>query len=74
MKPGFFFLVAKYGGRTFGWWLVANTPTRGSPSVFCSQKKRTLNQATTPMRDAQTSTYSFLHATILRLVLFSSWD
>jgi hypothetical protein len=36
---GFFFLVAKYGGRTYGWWLVANTPTRGSPSIFCSQKK-----------------------------------
>jgi hypothetical protein len=25
--------------RTCGWWLVANTPTTGSPSVFCSQKK-----------------------------------
>jgi hypothetical protein len=36
---GFFFLAAKYGGRTSGWWLVANTPTRGSPSVFCSHKK-----------------------------------
>jgi hypothetical protein len=36
---GFFFLAAKYGGRTCGWWLVANTPTRGFPSVFCSQKK-----------------------------------
>jgi hypothetical protein len=36
---GFSFLAAKYGGRTSSWWLVANTPTTGSPSVFCSQKK-----------------------------------
>jgi hypothetical protein len=36
---GFFFLAVKYGGRTCGWWLVANIPTTGSPSVFCSQKK-----------------------------------
>jgi hypothetical protein len=36
---GFSFLAAKYGGRTSGWWLGANTPTRGSPSVFCSQKR-----------------------------------
>jgi hypothetical protein len=35
----FFFLAAKYGGRTSSWWLVANTPTRGSPSIFCSKKK-----------------------------------
>jgi hypothetical protein len=32
-------MAAKYGGRTSGWWLVANTPTRGSPSIFCSKKK-----------------------------------
>jgi hypothetical protein len=38
LMAGFFFLAAKYGGRTCGWWLVANTPTTGSPSV-CSQKK-----------------------------------
>jgi hypothetical protein len=39
LDSGFFFLAAKYGGRTYGWWLVANTPTTGSPSIFCSQKK-----------------------------------
>jgi hypothetical protein len=38
-EAGLFFLAAKYRGRTCGWWLVANTPTTGSPSVFCSQKK-----------------------------------
>jgi hypothetical protein len=37
--PGFSFLAAKYRGRTSGWWLGANTPTKGSPSVFCSQKR-----------------------------------
>jgi hypothetical protein len=39
VDPGFSFLAAKYRGRTCGWWLVANTPTRGFPSVFCSQKR-----------------------------------
>jgi hypothetical protein len=38
-EAGFFFLAAKYGGKTCDWWLVANTPTTGSPSIFCSQKK-----------------------------------
>jgi hypothetical protein len=37
--PGFFFLAAKYGGRTCGWCICNQPPTTGSPSVFCSQKK-----------------------------------
>jgi hypothetical protein len=36
---GFFFLAAKYGGRTCGWCICNQSPTTGSPSVFCSQKK-----------------------------------
>jgi hypothetical protein len=37
--PGFFFMTAKYGGRTYGWCIYNQPPITGSPSVFCSQKK-----------------------------------
>jgi hypothetical protein len=39
---GFFFLAAKYRGRTCGWCICNQPPITSSPSVFCSQKKRTL--------------------------------